>query len=171
MDDKTMKRMLAGTTLAGALGLGALGIGSGIAVAKPNHPGPNPPGPSVTHNDDSVASDDVDLDDENEGTDDENGGTAAWFPGMPPGQNPLGPPGQVKKLPTIGGIANPFFGVPPGQWGNVNIDVPETWQPNLPGVTEPLTLEFNADLGQWGVFVNGTFVPYPIPLPADGLNI
>ena len=34
----------------------------------------------------------------------------------PPGQNPFGPPGQVKKAPFLGPFPNPVYGVPPGHW-------------------------------------------------------
>lgn len=37
----------------------------------------------------------------------------------PPGQNPFGPPGQVKKDPYLGPFPNPVYGVPPGHWGEV----------------------------------------------------
>lgn len=160
MDDNTIKRLAVGTAMTGALSLAILGFSSGVASAKPHHPGPNPPGPSVTHND---TDNDTDTDENGTGDDNEDI-TGVWTPGLPPGQNPLGPPGQVKKLPTIGGVTNPFFGTPPGHWGDLNITIPETWQP--PTATEPLTLEFNTELGQWGVYVAGNFVPYPIPLPA-----
>lgn len=179
MDDQTLKKLTVGTAVAGALSLGLLGLGSGVASAKPH--GPNPPGPSVTHNDDVDEVDDVDdvddvdedddaTDDDDYDNDDDNGDdqdeVTAWTPGMPPGQNPLGPPGQVKKLLTIGGVTNPFYGIAPGHWDEVNIEIPETWQPDIEGVTEPLELQFNAETGQWGVYVDDTFVPYPIPLPA-----
>jgi len=46
----------------------------------------------------------------------------------PPGHNPFGPPGQVKKdayLPgRWGPIPNPVQGVPPGHWDEVPL-----WQP------------------------------------------
>jgi len=41
----------------------------------------------------------------------------------PPGQNPFGPPGQVKKDPFLGPFPNPVYGVPPGHWD----DVPLWW--------------------------------------------
>lgn len=41
----------------------------------------------------------------------------------PPGQNPFGPPGQVKKDAYLGPIPNPVYGVPPGHWD----DVPVWW--------------------------------------------
>lgn len=183
MENTTMKRIAAGTVMAGALSLAAVGFGGGLANAKPHH-GNNPPGPAANHNGNGqhgnghngnanrnrlgnrvdVADTDTDTD-----TGDENGTEdrpTNWVPGMAPGLSPLGAPGQVMKLPTIGGVTNPFFGVPPGHWGDVNIDIPQTWQPDVPGVTEPLPLQFNAELGQWGVTVNGQFVAYPIPLPA-----
>ena len=37
----------------------------------------------------------------------------------PPGQNPFGPPGQVKKDPFLGPFWNPVYGVPPGHWDEV----------------------------------------------------
>ena len=100
---KNMKRLAAGTAMAGALGMSALG--AGVSQADPDipiPPLPGIPGPVVPG----------------------NVNPAVWVPGMPPGQNPFGPPGQVMKMqtldiPGVGEVANPFFGVPPGHWGDV----------------------------------------------------
>jgi hypothetical protein len=94
-------KIIAGTaTLAGALGAAAFGLGAGSAEAAPKWD-PRPVVPS-----------DTDFT-------------------RPPGHigKALGiPPGQFKKLPkirvalpngTIVKIKNPFFGVPPGHWGDV----------------------------------------------------
>jgi hypothetical protein len=48
----------------------------------------------------------------------------------PPGHNPFGPPGQVKKerfLPGPWGVPviNPVYGVPPGHWDEVPL-----WRPH-----------------------------------------
>ncbi len=158
MDDTTMKKIAAGTAMAGALGLGIIGFGSGVAAAKPDNPIPNPPVPVVGDDDHGNGGSTWDH------GDDWGNGTIGWTPNTPPGQNPLGPPGQVMHEPFINGVPNPFFNVPPGHWDDVVL--PTTWQPNLPGVTGPLNLEWNAQLNQWGVYVNSEFVPYPIPLPA-----
>ncbi|ORB68641.1 hypothetical protein BST47_01660 [Mycolicibacterium tusciae] len=51
----------------------------------------------------------------------DNGPRGCWpwpcdaFQG-PPGHNPFGPPGQVKKDPFLGPFLNPVYGVPPGHW-------------------------------------------------------
>jgi hypothetical protein len=45
-----LKKIAAGTALAGALGFGALGVGAGLAQADPPWPpGPNVPGPGWDH--------------------------------------------------------------------------------------------------------------------------
>ena len=55
---------------------------------------------------------------------DDNGHRGCWpfpcdtFQG-PPGQNPFGPPGQVKKDAFLGPVPNPVYGVPPGHWDEV----------------------------------------------------
>ena len=94
-----LKKIAVTATLAGALGAAALGIGVGSAQAKPKNPNP-------------VVPSDTDF-------------------SQPPGHigQALGvPPGQFKKLPKItvtypdgstAVIDNPYFGVPPGHWGNV----------------------------------------------------
>ena len=72
-------------------------------------------------------------------------------------------------IPGVGPVANPFFNVPPGHWGDVNYVNPAAilWlPPGIPGLTAPLNLVWNAAANGWGVFVNDTFVPYPIRLPA-----
>ena len=146
-------RFAAGSALAGALGLSALG--AGIGQAAPGNPGPPPvpviPGPAdpgMVH--------------------------PGWMPGMPPGLNPFGPPGQVMKMqtldiPGVGEVANPFFGVPPGHWGDVAYLNPQNivWlPPGFPDLTTPLNLVWNAAANAWGVFVNDVFVRYPVALPA-----
>jgi hypothetical protein len=113
----------AGAVLAGALGLGALGLGSGVGQAAPNIPGPPvppvpgipmPPMPPVPNipvpgiPDDLMQWDGPNV-------------NLNWVPGMPPGQNPFGPPGQVMKWPTLrlldGTVLNPnpFLNLPPGR--------------------------------------------------------
>ena len=75
-----LKRIAITATITGALG-GPVGIGTGLAQAKP-HPGPPiPPIPVVPG--DVVQE--------------------AWLPGDPPGHNPWGPPGQVKKWDVLPG--------------------------------------------------------------------
>lgn len=136
-----IKKLAATTAMAGALGLSAFGLASGVAQADPkvpNIPGPpNPPGPGISH----------------------------WSPGDPPGHNPFGPPGQVKK--------DLFYNVPPGHWNDpAFVGLPPNWIPDIkllpegiPAVTEPLPLVFNPDRGTWGVWLNNNtvFIPYPPP--------
>ncbi|MGH3644530.1 MAG: hypothetical protein ACRDUX_36565 [Mycobacterium sp.] len=55
---------------------------------------------------------------------DDHGHGGCWpFPcdvvNGPPGHNPFGPPGQVKKDPCLGPFPNPNYGVPPGHWDDV----------------------------------------------------
>lgn len=170
-----MKRAAAGAAMAGAFGLSVLGFGSGISSAKPHNPGPNPPGPIVqvpgwpggNGIGDNEIGDDNDLGDVGD-IEDGNGVLNPVFnPLMPPGHNPIGPPGQVMKMPTINGLPNPFFNVPPGQWPTVdlnpvNFGLPTTWMPD--GVTVPLPLVFDPVSLTWGVNVNGNFVPYVAPV-------
>lgn len=173
---KTMKTAAAGTAMAGAFGFAVMGLGSGVSLAKPNHPGPNPPGPSVAghaaqgHGPASGSWErDVDQNgygDDNE-TGDDNGTGGVLSPLTAPGQNPIGPPGQVMKMPTINGLPNPFFNVPPGHWGTVNLTptdfgLPATWMPE--GQTTALPLVFNPQTFTWGVYVDGQFVPYVAPV-------
>lgn len=130
-----IKKLAATAVMAGALGFTAFGMGSGMAQADPKWPVPNPPG-----------NDDV------------------WLPGDPPGHNPFGPPGQVKK--------DLFLNVPPGHWDDpAYIGLPANWIPpidllpeGIPGVTDPLPLVFNPDAGAWGVWLNNNtvFIPYPV---------
>jgi hypothetical protein len=128
--------LAATSAMAGALGFAALGIGSGLAQAGPHGPNPHPP----------VPGDDV------------------WLPGDPPGHNPIGPPGQVKKDPWVNGVPNALYGVPPGHWDDpAYFGIPTTWlPPDIPGVTGPLRVVFNPGATAWGVWVNdGLFVPLP----------
>ncbi|WP_313675410.1 hypothetical protein [Mycolicibacterium sp.] len=155
-------RTAASALLAGALGLGALGLGSGIGQAEPNIPGPPvPPVPGIPMP--GIPDDLMQWDGPNVNLN--------WVPGMPPGQNPFGPPGQVMKLPTLrlpdGTVLNPnpFLNLPPGQWGMVN-PLNVTWIPPGGDMVTPLNLFWNADESAWGVTVNGAFVPYPIQFPA-----
>lgn len=154
---RNIKRAAVGTATAGAIGLGALGIGSGVGLAAPGNPGPPiPPVPGIPG---PVVPGIL---------------NSNWVPGMPPGQNPFGPPGQVMKMPTlnipgVGEVSNPFYGVPPGHWGDLSYINPQdiTWlPPGYPDLTAPLNLVWNAAANAWGVFVDDVFVPYPIPLPA-----
>lgn len=157
---KNIKRVAAGTALAGAVGLGlGLGmVGAGVGQAAPGYPGP--PAPPIPGIPGPVMP--------------STPGPAVWAPGMPPGQNPFGPPGQVMKMPTldipgVGQVANPFFGVPHGHWGDVRYLNPQNivWlPPGFPDLTTGLNLVWNAAANAWGVFVNDVFVPYPVALPA-----
>jgi hypothetical protein len=50
----------------------------------------------------------------------------------PPGQNPFGPPGQVKKQEFLPGpwgfpVPNPVEGVAPGHWDEVPLGKPPWW--------------------------------------------
>ena len=100
----------------------------------------------------------------------------AWIPGTPPGSNPFGPPGQVMNAATIklaSGLVldpNPFFGVPPGQWGAVTLDpaVLTVRVPDSGGALGALqNLTWNDALSAWGVTrADGTFVAFPVSLPA-----
>lgn len=213
---KTMKTAAAGTAIVGTFGLGIMAFGSGLAGAKPGNPHPNPPGPGVAgpqhpgngngHNNgngNSNANRNANGSDYDDGADygDDDGADygdddgawdggnidAIWLPGDPPGHNPFGPPGQVKKMPTLtiptaidlgeGNVIpagtifnpNPFLGIPPGQWGDIDllaIDPTDiSWIPEGSGLTEALPLEWNVEAGAWGVAVNGVFTPYPFPLP------
>jgi hypothetical protein len=86
------KRFAATATMAGALGVfAALGLGAGPAQAKPG--GNDWCGP--------IQCPDFDA---------------------PPGQVGVGPPGQFKKDPywPVFPIENPYYGVPPGHWDEVN---------------------------------------------------
>lgn len=118
---------------------------------------------------------------------------SSWMPWMPPGQNPFGPPGQVMKMSTLTlptaltlpngtvvaagtTVPNPFLNTPPGQWGTVDLNTvlnginPAvlSWIPPDSGLTTPLPLEWNAQVGAWGVTVDGVFTPYPMIFPAPG---
>lgn len=197
-----VKKGAARAAMAGALGIGFLGLGSGIGQAAPGVPGPPvppptppvpgpllpglppgppaevPPAPPIGVPPDNVPP--VNVPPDNVPPPPElpvswDGGNVnpLWVPGMPPGQNPWGPPGQVMKMPTIGGVPNPFYGVPPGRWGDVTLDIPQVWLPGpdllpdgIPAPMEALPLVWNAVAAAWGVFVDGVFVPYPIALPA-----
>lgn len=132
-----LKKFAAGATIAGALGAAALGFGAGSAQAKP-HPGPPmPPIPVIPVI--PVA-------------------PADWVPGDPPGHNPFGPPGQVMQgNPVVPGLT----GVPPGHWGEPWLyGLPATWLPPIPGVTEPLPVLWDPDVGAWGVWWNDVFTPF-----------
>ena len=152
------KKTAAGAAMAGALGLGLLGFGTGVSQADPKPPippippipgipGPVVPGvPGVPN-------------------------VSAWVPGMPPGQNPFGPPGQVMKMENliVNGVPvpNPFYGVPPGHWGDpayLDLDGLTWLPPGYPDVTAALKVVWNGT--QWGVFVDeDNFIPFPIQLP------
>lgn len=179
-----VKKTAAGTAMAGALGLGLMGLGSGMAGAAPGVPGPPVPVPPVPAPNipvppvqipqvnipplPAIPEDLEDLD-----VWDGPNVNPAWLPGMPPGHNPFGPPGQVMKMQTLNingaEVPNPFYGVPPGHWGDLNYLNPENIEwlpPGFPDVTAPLNLVWNADANQWGVFVGDQFIPFPIQLPA-----
>jgi len=86
-----------------------------------------------------------------------------WGAGMPPGHNPWGPPGQVKKDPLAYGAPPYLEGVPPGHWGDPELyGVPEWWLPqNLVDViTEPLKVVWNPDVLGWGVWWADQFIPF-----------
>src|SRR3954454_8766472 len=91
-----LKKFMAGLVAAGAVAIPL----SGVAWAdKPADPGGNG----------------------NHGSNSQQGGNgtnpAPWGPSPAPGQNPFGPPGQVKQAPTLtDSVPNPFFGVPLGHW-------------------------------------------------------
>lgn len=154
-----LKRAAAGAAVVGTFGMGLAAFGGATAMAKPGNPGPhpNPPGPGVT----APA---------NPGNGNGNGG--AWVPGDPPGHNPFGPPGQVKKMPTLdlpgtGEVTNPFFNVPPGHWGDpLYAGLPATWLPEGFDLTDPLPLVLNPETLTWGVYVGDQFVPYVPPVAA-----
>lgn len=89
-----------------------------------------------------------------------------WLPGDPPGQNPWGPPGQVKKAPT------PFYGTPPGHWGDpVRVGLPPFWLPPVellpvgyPVPGGPLPVVWNPGSNAFGVWVgDGIFINIPLP--------
>nr|WP_090279833.1 hypothetical protein [Mycolicibacterium komanii]CRL75892.1 hypothetical protein CPGR_04240 [Mycolicibacterium komanii] len=136
-----IKKFAATTAMAGALGLSAFALGSGIAQADPGPkiPGPHPPGPGISH----------------------------WAPVGPPGHNPFGPPGQVKKQPTLAGVPNPLENVPPGHWDDrVRLGIPDVWlppidlRPDFPNLA-PLKVEWNAEANAFGVVLdNGVFIAY-----------
>jgi hypothetical protein len=117
------------------MGLGAIGLGSGNANAKPHNPGP--PIPPIP-------------------------GMGDWA-GGPPGHNPWGPPGQVKKWETIDGVPDPYQGVPPGHWDDrTGMMVPWVWlPPGIPDVTQPLEVAWNEAATAWGVWMNPNWlIPY-----------
>lgn len=89
-----------------------------------------------------------------------------WLPGDPPGQNPFGPPGQVKKAP------GPFYGVPPGHWDDpARLGLPPFWLPpvavlpvGVPLPAGPLPVVWNAGTNSFGVWLNnGLFIAVPLP--------
>ena len=143
--DMKIRNIAASAVITGALGLGALALGGGVAQADPD---PWPPIPPIP-------------------------GDNMWFPGDPPGHNPWGPPGLVKKEPFIDGaqpfvdgvpIPNPNYGVPPGHWDDpVAFGMPDVWlPPDIDGLTVPLPVRFNPDFPGWGVWVNPDwFIPLP----------
>lgn len=89
-----------------------------------------------------------------------------WLPGDPPGQNPIGPPGQVKQAP------GPFYDVPPGHWGDpARVGLPAFWLPpvellpaGFPLPPGPLPVVWNAGTNSFGVWLsNGVFIAAPMP--------
>ncbi len=187
----TMKKTAAGAAMVGALGLGAAGLGSGIGQAAPGVPGPPappvpappipgvppvpvppvpvppvpvPPLPNVPVPNPPIP----DLPDDLIPWDGPNV-NPAWVPGMPAGQNPFGPPGQVMKMATLplpggGTIANPFYGVPPGQWGTAMLD-PVNLKVTLPN-GDLVDLIFDTAENSWGYVIDNVFNPFPIQFPA-----
>ena len=87
-----VKKLAATVTMTGAVSVAALGLGLGVGTAQADGNG--------------------------------HGGCWPWpcdaFQG-PPGHNPFGPPGQVKKDPFLGPFLNPVYGVPPGHWDDRGI--------------------------------------------------
>ena len=126
-----VKKITAGTAIAGLLGFGAVGLGSGLAQADPPHvpvPGPPVPGPGV------------------------NAGT----PGnpLPPGQGFLPPPGHDRD--DFVPADRDDFTVP--DWEDVAAPV---WAPPAPPppVWAPAAIVvWNPVVGAWGIWVNGVFV-------------
>lgn len=91
-----------------------------------------------------------------------------WLPGMPPSQNPFGPPGQVMKMPTLplpdgASMPNPFYGTAPGQWGGLHLK-PTDITVTLPG-GNTTTLTWDGTQDDWGYLVNGSFVRFPLVFP------
>ena len=87
-----------------------------------------------------------------------------WLPGDPPGQNPFGPPGQLKQ--------GPAWGVPPGHWGDpVQVGLPPFWLPPIdvlpvgyPVPRAPLPVVWNPGNNGFGVWLdNGLFISIPLP--------
>lgn len=182
----------------------------GPGVSAPAHPGHV--GGQVGFGDDVNGS----VGDDNGGVGDDNGGTggdvdghlgggwrgnwnggnvdSAWLPGMAPGHNPFGPPGQVSQMANLtfrsalnvgNGLTipagtilpNPFLNIRPGQWASVNLasafnaTAPTAISWLAPGALTPQPLTWNPTggvngQGAWGVPVNGAFTPYPIQFPA-----
>lgn len=197
---KNVKKAAAGTAMAGALGFGLFGAGSGIAAAKPDNPHPNPhrPGVSAPANPGSgdqnghggqgngagngYSGDDRDDNGGGYGAGDRDGNVnSTWRPGLAPGQNPFGPPGQVKQMTNLtfnsdmrlsDGLVipagtvlpgNPFRSIPPGHWGTVDLaryvtalnPTTITWLPVGSDLTIAQQLGWNAAAnggqGAWGV--------------------
>lgn len=161
-----IKKTAVTAAIAGALGLGAVGLGSGFAQADPPGipippipplPAPQVPGLPAIPN---IPMPDIPWDGPNV--------NPMWVPGMPPGQNPFGPPGQVMKMPTLRLLdgtlldPNPFLNQPPGQWGTLD-PTQIKWLPE--GLTEPVTLVWDEGTQAWGAFINGVWKAYPLPLP------
>ncbi|HZQ33336.1 MAG TPA: hypothetical protein VFB19_16580 [Mycobacterium sp.] len=119
------------TTAAGAAIVGALGFGvfGGAGMAQAKPHGPDPCGPGN-----------------------------CWVPGDPPGQNPIGPPGQVMNgNPVVPGLT----GVPPGHWNNPwEYGLPATWRPVDRDDIPFLPVVWNPDLAAWGIWWLDQFIPY-----------
>lgn len=82
-------------------------------------------------------------------------------PADAPGQNPFGPPGQIKQDPNLAdGVPNPFFGVPPGHWDDpARVALPTSWIP--PNMTTAFPIVWNPVESAWGVWVSpGQFVVF-----------
>jgi hypothetical protein len=169
-----MKKIMAGIVTAGALSVPLAGV---AWADQPSNPGSNgnhgansnQGGNGADHGQAGDHGNGNPGSNQGVGQGNGNGGTSNWGPGDAPGHNPFGAPGQVSQDPTLdNGAPNPFFGVPPGQWGDpAQTGLPATWTP--PNGTEALPLVWNPAQGTFGVWVNDNefvpFTPEPAPTP------
>ena len=92
-----------------------------------------------------------------------HGNDDIWLPGDPPGQNPWGPPGQLKQAP------GPLYGVPPGHWDDpVRAGLPPFWLPPVdllpagyPAPGGPLPVVWNPGNNGFGVWLGDIFIAFP----------